>query len=48
MDNDIHTVPLARKLNRVRKGERKKLKGHRRFKLKDWRERKLNKQEDNV
>jgi len=38
MNNDIRTVPLARKLNRVRKGERKKLKGKRRIRLRDWRE----------
>jgi len=38
MNNDIHTVPLARKLNRARKGERKKLKGNRRISLRDWRE----------
>ena len=38
MDNDIHTVPLARKLNRARKGERKKLKGNRGISLGNWRE----------
>jgi len=39
MNNDIHTVPLARKSNRVKKGEkREKLKGRRRFSLRDWRE----------
>ena len=38
MNNDIHTVPLARKLNRARKGERKKLRGKRRIRLQNWRE----------
>ena len=38
MNNDIHTVPLARKLNRARKGERKKLKGKRGISLRNWRE----------
>jgi len=38
MNNDTHTVPLARKLNRAGKGERKKLKGKRRIRLRDWRE----------
>jgi len=38
MNNDTHTVPLARKSNRARKGERKKLKGNRRIRLWDWRE----------
>ena len=36
MNNDIHTVPLARKLNRIRRGERKKLKGNRRISLREW------------
>jgi len=40
MNNDIRTVPLARKLNRVCKGEPKKLKGKRRIRLRDWREKK--------
>ena len=38
MNNDIRTVPLARKLNRVCKGEPKKLKGKRRIILRNWRE----------
>ena len=36
MNNDTHTVPLARKLNRARKGEPKKLKGNRRISLREW------------
>ena len=40
MNNDTHTVPLARKLNRARKGEPKKLKGNRRIRLREWREKK--------
>jgi len=41
MNNDIRTVPLARKLNRARKGERKKLRGKRRIRLQNWRENSL-------
>ena len=42
MNNDIRTVPLARKLNRAGKGERKKLRGKRRIRLRDWREKNEN------